>query len=57
VDILIGPVITPEMLNDDSLGRAMDALYEAGLTEVFAKVASQALHKQGIAQSLHLCGH
>jgi hypothetical protein len=45
------------MLNDDSLGRAMDALYEAGLTEVFAKVASQALHKQGIAQSLHPCGH
>jgi transposase len=48
VELLIGQGITTQMLNDDSLGRALDALYEAGLTEVFAQVASQALQKQGI---------
>ena len=29
--------------NDDSLGRALDALYEKGVTEAFATVASKAL--------------
>jgi transposase len=36
VELLIGAGITAEVLNDDSLGRALDALFEAGLTEVFA---------------------
>ena len=36
------------MLNDDSLGRALDRLFEAGLTEVFAYVASHALRYYGI---------
>ncbi len=48
VEWLIGPGIKAEMLNDDSLGRALDALFEAGLTEVFAQVASAALQKYGI---------
>ncbi len=48
VDLLIGTGITSEMLNDDSLGHALDALFEAGLTEVFAQVASHALRKHGI---------
>ena len=48
VGLLIGPGITAEMLNDDSLGRALDALFEAGLTEVFAQVASAALREYGI---------
>jgi hypothetical protein len=55
IDLLIEAGITAEMLNDDSLKRAPFALFEAGLTEVFAKVASKALHKHGIAQSLHPC--
>jgi len=41
---LLRPGLTAEMLNDDSLGRALDSLYEAGLTEIFAQVASHALH-------------
>ena len=48
VELLIGPGITAEMLNDDSLGRALDALFEAGLTETFAQVASHALRQYGI---------
>ncbi|HDN80898.1 MAG TPA: IS1634 family transposase [Chloroflexi bacterium] len=48
VELLLGPGITAEMLNDDSLGRALDALFEAGLTEIFAQVASHALRHYGI---------
>ncbi len=42
------PGLTAEMLNDDSLGRALDRLYEAGLTEIFAQVASYALRLWGV---------
>ncbi len=48
VEVLIRPGITADMLNDDSLGRALDALWEAGLTQVFAQVASHALSHFGL---------
>jgi len=48
LEILIRPGITPQMLNDDSLGRALDALWEAGLTKVFAQVAAHALTHFGL---------
>jgi transposase len=48
LDRLLRPGLTAEMLNDDSLGRALDILYEAGPTEVFAQVASHALRLWGI---------
>ena len=48
LDRLLRPGITAEDLNDDSLGRALDALFEAGLTELFAKIASHALDVFGI---------
>jgi len=32
LDRLLRPGLTAEMLNDDSLGRALDLLYETGLT-------------------------
>lgn len=48
LDLLLRPGITAEMLNDDSLGRALDALWEAGLTQVFAHVAAQALGHFGL---------
>ncbi len=35
--------LTAEMLNDDSLGRALDRLYEAGLTDIFSQAASRVL--------------
>jgi len=48
LDRLLRPGLTAEMLNDDSLGRALDILYEAGPTEIFAQVASHALRLWGI---------
>lgn len=48
VDVLIDPGLQAEDLNDDSLGRALDRLYEAGVTEVFAQVAAHALQRFGI---------
>src|SRR5688572_15076362 len=48
VDLLIGPGIEAADLNDDSLGRALDRLFEAGVTEVFARVAARSLRVFGI---------
>jgi transposase len=48
LDRLLRPGLTAEMLNDDRLGRALDILYEAGPTEIFAQVASHALRLLGI---------
>ena len=40
--------MTAEDFNDDSLGRALDTLYESGVTEVFAGIASHSLDVYGI---------
>jgi transposase len=48
VDLLIREGLTAEDFNDDSLGRALDKLFDAGITEVFASVASRALGVFGI---------
>lgn len=53
VDVLIGEGITAEMLNDDSLGDALDRMYEAGVTELFAQVAAQACAHYGIETRFH----
>ncbi len=51
LDRLLRPGLTAEMLNDDSLGRALDILHERGETKVFAQVASHALRVYGITTS------
>lgn len=52
---LLGEGISPEHLNDDRLGRVLDKLYEAGLTQVFVSVALAAALKFGVEKdSLHL---
>jgi transposase len=64
VDILVGEGLSAADLNDDTLGRGLDDLYEAGVTEVFAGVASRALSVYGIehrfvhldSSSLHVHG-
>jgi transposase len=48
VDILIGEGLTAEDFNDDCLGRALDRVYEVGVTEVFAYVAAHAVAVMGI---------
>jgi len=48
VESLIGEGIRPEDLHDASLGTALDALYEHGITEVFYRVASAITQEAGI---------
>ena len=52
---LLGEGVRPEHLNDDRLGRVLDKLYQAGLTEIFVRVALQAARQFGVKMnSLHL---
>jgi transposase len=52
---LIGSGIKPEHLNDDRLGRVLDKLFDAGLTELFVSVASKAAEGFGLCTaSVHL---
>ena len=44
----IGAGIGPEHLNDDVTGRALEKLYEHGVTLVYARLASQALRRLGL---------
>ena len=55
IDLLIDPDLTAEDFNDDTLGRCLDDLYEAGVTEVFYQVASHSLSVYGIrSRFVHL---
>ena len=64
VDVLIAPDLSADDFNDDTLGRSLDDLYTAGVTETFAQVASNALRVYSIehdfvhldSSSFHLHG-
>ena len=43
VELLLGPGIEAEHLNDDRLGRALDQLYDTGLTTLFAHLSRRTL--------------
>jgi transposase len=47
-DRLIGEEVRPEHLNDDVLGRALDDLYDYGVTELFRDLAAHAAQKLGL---------
>lgn len=49
VERLLGPGVLAEHLNDDALGRALDAIYRYGPTELFAPLAAQAVKRLGLA--------
>ena len=52
---LLGEGIKPEHLNDDRLGRVLDKLFEADLTEVFVGIATKAAERfGGPTKSVHL---
>lgn len=52
---LLGEGVRPEHLNDDRLGRVLDKLHKAGLSQVFLKVALEACKKFGVSTSrVHL---
>ena len=55
VEHLLGEGITADMLNDDSLGRALDWIYEHDPTTLFAGLALQARQRLGIkAKQVHI---
>lgn len=64
VDLLVNPELAAEDFNDDTLGRALDDLYDQGVTEVFASVSARAMQTYGIetefrhldSSSMHLHG-
>lgn len=43
VDLLIDEALVASDFNDDTLGRALDELFQAGITELFAQVAQNAV--------------
>lgn len=52
---LVGPGIKAEQLNDDTLGRTLDELYQQGVTEVYLQVAPQAMQRLGMGvKACHL---
>ena len=52
---LVGPGITAADLNDDVLGRGLDALYGYGVTPLYSLIATQAAQRLGLtAQFAHL---
>ena len=52
---LVGPKIQAEHLNDDVLGRTLDALYAAGVTSLYSVIAAQAAQRLDLtSQVVHL---
>nr|AMO66170.1 transposase [Kamptonema sp. PCC 6506] len=52
---LIGEGVTPEQLNDDRIGRALDKYYRAGTTKLFTAIALKAALKFQVSmKSVHL---
>ena len=55
VDRLIGPGVQAEHLNDDALGRFLDAVADYGTSRLFAEIAFEIGHEQGLlGRSAHL---
>ena len=48
IERLLGAGIRPEHLNDDTLGRVLEALYEHDVTGLYALVAAEACHRLGL---------
>lgn len=46
---LLGPGITAEQLNDDTLGRALDELYDYGVERLYPQLAALSVNRLGLA--------
>src|SRR5262247_4422639 len=46
---LISPRVAPAQLNDDALGRALDTLYQYGVTELYSLIAATAAERLSLA--------
>jgi transposase len=52
---LISPRVAAEQLNDDALGRALDTLYDYGVTELYSLIAATAAKRLDLSPtSMHL---
>lgn len=49
---LVGAGISPEHLNDDALGKALDTLYAFELTELYRMIARQAAERLGLGSGV-----
>ena len=48
VERLLAPGISAEQLNDDALGRALDAIYLYGAEKLYSQLAAQAMQRLGL---------
>ena len=48
---LVGAGVSPEHLNDDALGKALDTLHAFGLTQLYRSIARQAAERLGLGGS------
>lgn len=53
VELLIGKGLKADDFNDDCLGRTLDKIYDAGLEEIFMRVASNAQKYEGNTRFYH----
>lgn len=53
IELLFRPGLSADDFTDDSLGRALDALFENDITTIFAQVASNALSLFGISHRFY----
>lgn len=53
---LVGAGISPEHLNDDALGKALDSLHAFGLTELYRSIARRAAERLGLGGKVAM-GH
>jgi len=54
---LLGDGISPSSLNDDTLSRTLDAIFDYGPTELFNELALQAMNKNDRGNASTTCGH
>jgi transposase len=54
---LVGAGISPEHLNDDTLGKALDTLHAFGITELYQLIAQQAAQRLGLLGGQPAVGH
>jgi transposase len=55
LDRLLGEGIAPEHINDDALGRCLDALYDYGVSDLYQQLGEKVVSHLGLAnESLHL---
>lgn len=49
---LIGEGVTPEVLNDDTLGKTLDRLHDYGVNELYSLIAARAVTRLGLAPNV-----